>query len=471
MRAFKEHIRRNYPNFFDVLRRARARVTVEYRVLQHLRLADVARIVRRPGGWMDELPSQRVLRLKSSVSASGDLLEALASEFEVPSGGHSIYLSPQIWRSSVLAGVAQGYPTNAGLKLVRNRGGVDEASYVHGAGHSHIQGRLLYSHRHMTLVANALHRAGLGPRLYDLCEIAAGDSVYTAYVIDHVHGVPPNDGQYEAGIARLKALVADQTLGLVAPGGFEHSDFARPHCNGNAVVDASGRFQYLDFQNFVLPRYTRDLRALASEAARASHFGDRSWLRGGTYLYQSLPGVELPAKRSCQLRREEWSEVLARHGESVEGRVVIDVGCNIGGMMSQYLAMGARWAHGFDRAHVSGWTERVLLGLGCTRFSVSGLDLDEDVDLLGNLPHPVVNLLHGAVISYLAIRGHVGWIRNLTQIPWRVMLYEGHEDEDIQATKAALAQLDAMTPIDVLEVKVQRDGDSAPRVIAIVRRR
>jgi len=452
-----------------------ARASSEYRVISHLRLRDLlGGLAGREQDWRQILPLQRHSTYPLPFAA-GDgaqpLLDTVRrSGMPVVEGGHTFYLGPAAWRTGPLASLAAIYPPDAGLKVMRNPGGIAEGGYLHGAHHSRVQRRILYGHPHLQLVANALYRAGVGPRLYDLAELQGDGTVWVAYVVQDVGGQVPSMAECAGGIARIRDLVAARVLSLVGPDGFAHPDFACPTCGGNAWIDPMGQFRFVDFQNFVLPDYGTELRRIAREAAEASHFGDRSILRGGAYLYQSVPGLGLPAKRDISYRIGVMTRLLDEAGATVRDRLVLDVGCNVGMMIGQYLRLGARWCHGWDQELVVPHADRLLSALGCTRYTLTGGMLQPDQDLSGNVPKFVRAELTGCVLSYLAVRGHIGWLNALRTVPWSTMIYEGHEGESESQTREHLEELRGRTGGTVAALASYRDGDSDPRSIAIIRR-
>jgi hypothetical protein len=250
------------------------------------------------------------------------------------------------------------------------------------------------------------------------------------------------------------------------PDGFADEDFECPNCNGNALLGPNEKFYYIDFQNFLLVNYEKYLEKTAIEGTETSHFGDRSLLRGGTYLYQSVPGVRLPSRRKIEDRIVTFSNLMNAAGVSVEHRLVMDFGCNLGMMMAQYLKLGAGWCHGWDRAAITPHTERLLLALGCTRFSVTGGDIETAQPVETNLPDFLEPFLKGSVISYLAVRGHLGWLDALARIPWAFLIYEGHEDETAEQFEGFVTELQQRVKFDVRGVRDYRDGDCDPRTLA-----
>jgi hypothetical protein len=301
-------------------------------------------------------------------------------------------------------------------------------------------------------------------------EIAWGEHARTAYVLEDVDGGIPTVEQWQAGIRRLRQLHDERILRVGLPEGFDDPEFTCPDCEGNALVTKEGAFRYIDFQNFLLDSYGSYLKTIALEATEASHFGDQTVLRGGRYLYQTIPGVNLPAKRSIEDRITVLKKLLEAANVSVHDKIVFDVGCNIGMMMGQYLRLGARWTHGWDRPHVTPHTEKLLLALGCTRFSTSGADITPAYDLLADIPAFLRSDLDGCVVSYLAIRGHLGWLRSLDEIPWDFMIYEGHEGETPEDFDRFLADLRKSNRIEVGAQTEYEDGDSEARTLAILLR-
>jgi len=190
--------------------------------------------------------------------------------------------------------------------------------------------------------------------------------------------------------------------------------------------------------------------------------------RGRPYLYQSVPGLSLPGKRNPEKRAKLLMDLMNIADASIAGRLVLDVGCNIGGMMAQYLKLGARWCHGWDRDFVTPHTERLLLALGCTRFSTSGGEINRDKDLESDLPHFLRPSLDGCVISYLAVRGHLGWLDALGRIPWSILIYEGHEDESKADFDKHMNELRKLVAFRVLAQTITVDGDSDERWVAIL---
>ena len=468
----------HFPRSYYVAGKTKDQVVSELRAIRRIGLKEVInRFVGKSPSWQKVLPVQAFRRSavpNSNIRTWKELVDYLQEHgLEYHEGGHAIYLPPDTFKSCVFSQLSTNYPATAGLKIVKETGRVDEISYVGTAskGDSLLHLTSVYGHRHLTLVANLLYSTGLGPRLFDLVEIECGDCVWTAYVIEDVSGGTPSMEQCERGIAQLRHLEDTGLLRVVTPAGFDDDEFRCPDCEKNALVTENGAFKYIDFQNFVLDDYGAYLRKTAVEATEASHFGDQSILRGGRYLYQTVPGVNLPAKRNIEVRLRVLQRLLETAGTSIKEKLVLDVGCNIGMMMSEYLRMGAQWTHGWDRPRVVVHTEKLLLALGCTRFSTSGADITDSYDLRKDIPEFLAPALEGCVVSYLAVRGHIGWVKALETIPWSILIYEGHEGETREDFQQYLRDFDPSGSIDVAAVDEYVDGDSDRRTIALLRRK
>jgi len=463
------------PRVYSTAGKTKDQITSE---VQTLRRVGVSRLFKetfgKPTPWQEVLPVQspRTIVLPgTSLTTQESLIDHLRSVgASYGEGSHALYLAPKSLKLTALKSLAADYPDDAGLKIMKNPGGVDESSYLMGRtkGDSRIHLGMVHSHRHLSLVANLLHARGVGPRLYDLINLKCDDQIRTGYVVQDVGGSMPTQSECEEGIQKLRDLDAAGVLRVILPDGFADEEFECPACCNNALVDTDRRFKYIDFQNFLLGDYEKFLTSLATAAAEDTHFGDTTALRGGRYLYQSVPGVKLPGKRDVANRMKTLTALLQQAGVSVAERVVLDVGCNIGMMMSQYLRLGAKWCHGWDRATTTPHTERMLLALGCTRFSTTGTDIAKSRVLTDDLPPHVAASLEGCVISYLAVHGHLDWLDSLKQIPWSFMIYEGHEGETSKDFEAYLMELKRLTNFEVGPISTYVDGDSEERTVAIL---
>ncbi len=438
---------------------------------------------RRPGArsgerWRAELPVQAPSRF--DVSHQVDRLDARtveawceAESLAFSAGWDAVYLPPQTWAATPLCHLQETYPAGAGLKIAKQPGDSD-AFYMDGCFGRSLPQKVSFSHRKQTLTFNFLHLREIAPRLYDLVELAdASGCVWTGYVVRHIEPAPLEPDDCRRLVERLQSLERDRLIELISMNGWRTPDFEPPDCNGNLLrSEADGQPFYVDIHNFILDRYQDHLLETARQATAASHFGAGSYLLGGTdggFLYQEIPGIDLPGKRSPRRRMEVFDLLLAEAGVDLRNKVVFDVGCNLGLMGAEYLRRGARWLHGWDKDDVVTAARAVLLSIGCTRFSLRGVDLVPEVDLCASLPDHLAGLRDAdALVSYLAIRGHVGWLPALERLPWSTMLYEGHQRDG--TLREHVETLNEVVPVRVLAEATLTDGMSEPRQVAVLQR-
>src|SRR2546423_1321061 len=98
-----------------------------------------------------------------------------------------------------------------------------------------------------------------------------------------------------------------------------------------------------------LRRTLWELRALfhgIRTARRRLARGREPRLGGRRFPYQSVPGAGGGGRPDTVRRWRRVSQELRRAGLSVEGRLVLDVGCNSGMMLAEALDAGAAWGLG-----------------------------------------------------------------------------------------------------------------------------
>lgn len=464
----------HFPDPYFFLGKLRDQFASEYRVARRVGIKNLfEKAIGTPAAWQEVLPVQSARRISVpdlSLTNLESFLEQLKDEgLAYGTGGHAIYLPPATVEQTAFRVLSNYYPVNSGLKIVRHPGGISESVYVYkNDGESRLHLRLIHNLRHLTLVANLFHVNDVGPRLQDLVELDCNGSLWTAFVTEHVENRVTSREACEHGISTIRELEQKGLVRVILPSGFDDEEFQCPDCSGNAFMTRDGKFRYIDFQNFSLTGYGEYLKSVALDAAEATHFGDKSIIRGGRYLYQSVPGLSLPGKRDIGVRMKALTALLDKAGVSVKDRLVLDVGCNVGMMMAQYLKLGALWCHGWDQEVVVPHTERLLYALGCTRFSTTGGVIAKSIRLQDCLPPHVKPHLEGCAISYLAIRGHIDWLDALGEIPWAFMIYEGHEGETTEQSLKYLEEFNKRVPFQIAAQGEYADGDSEPRTVAIL---
>lgn len=414
----------------------------------------------------------RTWRLAFSFDDEAGLLEELRRRgVDFLLGSHVVYLPPQPEAlERVVPGFSRAYPDGAAVKLLRDLRSPEKASYLTGGSNTRVRRRLTGSARDLTLAANYLYLRGLGPRVWDVTEWAphsgSGDVRVTAFVVGHVDGVEPSQEECVEHLERLGREVASGHLRILVPGWERKPDFTCPGCNGNLLRETTGTTAYIDFQNFAVDRAAW-LDQLVADHGQVTHFGDPRPFKQ-RYLYQVVPGSRQRAKRDSLRRWDAITDLLGLGGLSVEGRVVLDVGCNAGVMAHLALCDGASWAVGWDRPPVARFAAELLLALGSTRSTVLGAELAEDASLDDTLPGFVRESLDEAVVLYLAVREPLGMMSSLSTMPWRALVYEGHQGESLADTKGFLEPVASATGAALVSAVRSSDGDSRPRSLALL---
>lgn len=463
---FKQNIKHTFPSAFEVARDVKDQIVIEFSTLRQVGIFNILkRFVKAKEQWRKELPLQDILRTTITINS----LEELKANYSNAEGGHTYYFSPTIVNNSPLKSIWDFLPSDAGIKIVKNIGGKHKPfAQLDNTGRAYLLSSP--SHKDLILVHNLFYNLGIGPRLYNVVEIAfANGDVHVAYIMQHIAGHVCNDKvQADNFIKQIKALEDKKLIKLINWNGYNDMDFKSPNCNGN-LISMDDKLYYIDLQNFALGDYNSYLQKIAINASQFSHFGQKSFLMGGKYLYQEIPGSNLPAKRSPAKRYEVFSKLIQQAGISLTNKLIIDIGCNMGLMGAQYLKDGAGWLHGFDMPEVIKETNKVLLSIGCTRFSTTGLTLGQDVSLIKHLPIHLNDKLSGCIISYLAIRGHIGWINELANIQWEYMLYEGHQEEDEIMSLNYIKNLQELKACRIVCSGWVDDANSTKRYIAILK--
>ena len=471
-RSIRKALKTQFPNLHKKYVRGRHKVTMEYKVVRQIGVRSILRgDLWRRTVWRDVLPIQAPQKIVVGQLEFASM-EDLVNQFDLAGlphadGGNAVYFPPAAIDGSAFRLIRNYYPADAGLKIVRDPGDIATSQYVGNENRSSINKKLTASHGHMTLAANLLHSKMLGPRMYDLVELEVVGQIWTAYVVQHVEGRTPTMDECQSGIRRLQALEKSGVTRITLPGGYKHKDFTCPKCNGNALIDAEGEFHYVDFQNFILDSYEKYIRQLAEAARQDTHFGPESVLWGGRFLYQSIPCISMPSRRKIDQRFSVIDRLMAKHSVSVQGKVVLDIGCNIGMAMAEYMKRGAKWCHGWDRQIIAKHAVGLLPALGCTRFSLTGGELHKAQSLENDVAEFIRNDLDGCVISYLAVRLHVGWLDSLKTIKWSYMIYEEHQGDDFESDMNEFSKL---VDFEILEATQYSDGLSGERTVAILKR-
>ena len=431
---------------------------------------------RRPGG------RQATLRHPApfpEFKSYGDLLAWLDErDVTYEEGGWTVYLPPQPGLRGTLGEWVNLYPDDAGFKILKDLRPTEEARYMpfewrgweRSPASTWMQSAISGTAEAQILPANVLYMCDVGPRLYDVFTLEGRSALLTVFVVQHVAGGAPSSQECAEMLARIDAMVESGRASIVLDDWKQHKDFRPPSCNGNAVrSERTARTLYVDFQNFLVPNRRRLIRSVVSgEAKRELHWGREYLIKGRRYLYQSVPQAAATGRRDSARRWDAIVRLLRATGFDLQGRLVLDIGCNAGMMMGNSLAGGAHWALGWDRAAVGRCARDLMLALGYTRFDVFGAELVRDYPLRSDIPTHLTPLLPDSVVFYLAMRRHIGFLRQLGDIPWRLMIYEGGEMETVDTLRDFLEDLSTLCEFKIAAVRQFRDSETGARPLAVL---
>jgi len=472
-RSIRKSLRTLFPKLHKMYVRGRHKVTMEYKVVRQIGLTSILRgDLWRRSEWRNTLPMQKPQRIEIQDLAFSSI-EQLTSQLDAAGlphadGGNAVYLPPAAIDGSAFRTIRNYYPPDAGLKIVRCPGDVKNSQYIGNDNRSAINRKLTGSHGHMSMAANLLYHHDLGPRLYDLVELDIGGQIWTAYAVQHVDGRTPTMAECRSGIQRLQALERTGVARVTLPSGYEHKDFTCPECNNNALITTDGAFHYVDFQNFVLASYQKHLQQLADAAGEDANFSPNSAWWGGRLLNRSIPDLCVPWRHRRNQRFAVIHRLLNECGVSLQGKLVLDVQCNIGMAMAEYMQRGAKWCHGWEKPKIAGHAEEILPALGCTRFSLTRGKLEKTHHLEDDVGSFVQSDINGCVISYLAVNPQVGWLDSLSRILWSYLIYAGHQSVDFESDMQDLAKI---VDFEILQAARYSAGPSGDRTVAILKRK
>ncbi len=422
--------------------------------------------------WEAALPLQPRSRVKLPLDAEALRPEALQEVcarrgLACGVGGDALYLPPATWASSPLSALQRRYPERCGIKISRADGGAEQP-YMTARFGRHMARRLSYPHIKQLLTYNFLHASGLAPRLYDLLEIETADGeLRVCYVVEDVVGEELADGDCEDIVTRLRDLETDGLLRLISAAGWSGIDFQKPDGNGN-IIRSSVRQRplYVDIHNFILPGY----KTFLDEAWRAADTSVTS-VPGLTAdsrdVYTRLFGKQIAASAEGTAFAEAGLRLLAAARLPIAGRVVFTWRPGSHPLdPSEMLRRGAQWLHAVVEVERLAEAERLLLALGCTRFSLSPLPDQQGIAAMAAHLHE--NGEAGTLLHYRPHKDAGDWAAAALALPWTYMLYEYRgESERLSAQLDALAD---RVPVRLLGSEPLPGGLRGTGAVALIER-
>lgn len=394
------------------------------------------------------------------------------NELRFLEGRWTFYLPPQKNFKGHFGFLADNYPPDAGLKILKDFRCPTRARYTNHKQQP-VEGACLK--RYMThsllsllIVANYLYMHGLGVRVYDIIALKGVSQTLSCYVVQHIEGAEVKIEDYNVFMMNLKKVLSRGEITTVHESVEMMSDFTPPNCKNNLIRSTEyGKPLYVDFQGFLLNE-KKMMDSVIGEVKDTVHFGGVRFFRGGKkYLYQSVPGLAV-GKRDTENRWHYFIEMLKEVQLSFLDRVIYDVGCNMGLMLYNALAAGAQWGIGWDLPAVVESAEKVLLSVGATRFDLIGEEISETTNFASRIP-PRYKTRRNGILFFLAVSKHIGFPKGIDDLPWEYMFYEGHADQNLETSIESLWNVSWIKKTQIVAQRYFADGDTRKRSVLLLR--
>jgi hypothetical protein len=418
--------------------------------------------------------SQYIIRWKTALPQFGDSRSMTAwfhnNGIKFQEGRHAVYLPPQVGLSRILPDLVSFYPSNAGYKILKDFDPLEQAAGLSRDAPA-IRPKPTGSPRDQVTVANYMYSKGLGPRVWDICVWETTGGAHTVFVVDHIEGNSPEPSECNKYLNDLREIVTRSQLRMLIPDWKKSPEFQPPDCNNNLIqCHKLGYPQYVDFHKFSLTSAEAWRIEILTNGEHLFHFGGTRSFRPSRYLYQSIPGMDRPGKRNSLKRWELITDTLRDAGIELKGRIVLDLGCNAGMMLYLSLVSGACWGFGWDRPNIIRSTQDLLYSLGMSRFQLKGAVLYPFYNIPNDISDNFLIHMNESVVFYLAVYGHIGLVNSINRIPWRILVFEGHQGDTIEELNRLLIMFLECDVTRLCEKYIE-DGDSSGRPIIIVARK
>jgi hypothetical protein len=122
---------------------------------------------------------------------------------------------------------------------------------------------------------------------------------------------------------------------------------------------------------------------------------------------------------------------------------------------------------GWDLPAVVSAAERLQCPLGNTRLSFVPGQLNAESALEAQVPEWLRGSLDGSIIFFLAVWRHVGWPAALARIPWKALVFEGHEADTAEEAQENVKLIERQWRCRRVMEGTVIDGESDRRPLAL----
>ena len=313
-------------------------------------------------------------------------------------------------------------------------------------------------------VGNRMNLLGIGPKIYDLIclEDKKGSRAY-AYLTENYDYLEDKKLDATDVSLFLKKLTEDKWLRPTWNTTYLIDDFEIERENPNLLKTKNDEIKFLDFQAFSIPNENEYINEIVKDFEVTS-FGKKRIFSKRNYLYQVLPEIQ-GGKRDTLKRWNEFDKMFEKVDFSLENKVILDVGCNIGMNCYYALSKGSKYVYGIDKEEVAIKANQILNALGVTRSKIIGLDLKSIQDL-GYIENFIKNDID--ILFYCSIDGHIGYPNQIRDLKFKYILHEGHPNSNLDENINNLYLNNWLTKnSQILFKSYLTDGDSPSRPILL----
>ena len=305
---------------------------------------------------------------------------------------------------------------------------------------------------------------GIGPKIFDLIclEDKKGSRAY-AYLTENYDYL--EDKKLDSADIRLflKKIAKDRWLRPTWNTTYLIDDFDIERENPNLLKTKNDEIKFLDFQAFSIPNENDYINEIVKDFEVTS-FGKKRIFSKRNYLYQVLPEIQ-GGKRDTLKRWNEFDKMFEKVDLSLENKVILDIGCNIGMNCYYALSKGSKYVYGIDKEQVAIKANQILNALGVTRSKIIGLDL-KSINDLGSIEKVIKNDID--ILFYCSIDGHIGYPNQIRDLKFKYILHEGHPNSNLDENINNLYLNNWLTKnSQILFKSYLTDGDSPSRPILL----
>jgi len=270
-----------------------------------------------------------------------------------------------------------------------------------------------------TIIQNIFWIYGLAPRVLDFFEYKEDKHIIGIQIIEYIKECNLHINHKEV---KIKYASKIRELIKIAKDNFIHINNLTKDIYGNKHNWRGDK--YVDFGAFYFKDKNMYKDKLIKKIISVTHFGKA--YQGAKASYQSIPDWELDGKRKTLYR----IKTLKLDAVSLEGKSVIDIGCNLGLLMHYAYKNGAKRVVGYDLPNIVEVAREFANFNEIFDMKFYGLNLIKEP------PKESAD-----IVFFLAMREYLGFPKWLPEITNDICFYEGHAKEEKINTEENLKKL------------------------------